>query len=86
MSRAPTLFRRLRNAGAVALFVLLAGCVTYPNSYYQNAYPYGEDGNGGPPILDALRWGALSGESGRVATPEPLFPRLESEAVESATS
>ena len=49
------------------------------------AYPYGEDGNGGPPILDALRWGALSGESGRVGTPEPLFPRLESEAVESAT-
>ena len=29
------------------------------------AYPYGEDGNGGPPLLDELRWGAHAGESGR---------------------
>ena len=48
-------------------------------------FPYGDDGNGGPPILDALRWGAHAGEGGRVGTPVPLFPRLESEAVDSAT-
>jgi len=48
-------------------------------------YPYGSDGTGGPPILDALRWGAGVGEPGRVGTAEPLFPRLESEAVETAT-
>jgi methionyl-tRNA synthetase len=40
-------------------------------------YPYATDGNGGPPILDELRWGAHAAESGRVATPEPLFPRLD---------
>jgi methionyl-tRNA synthetase len=45
------------------------------------AYPYGEDGNGGPPILDQLAWGATAGEAGRLGTPAPLFPRLESEAV-----
>ena len=28
------------------------------------AYPYGADGNGGPPILDELRWGAHAGEAG----------------------
>jgi methionyl-tRNA synthetase len=43
------------------------------------AYDYGADGNGGPPILDQLQWGARAGESGRVGAPEPLFPRLESE-------
>jgi len=47
------------------------------------AYPYGADGNGGPPILDELRWGAHAGEAGRLAAPEPLFPRLE---VDSASS
>ncbi len=50
-------------------------------------YAYGPDGNGGPPIVDALGWGARAGEPGRVATAEPLFPRLDTEAVtaESAT-
>ncbi|HEU5204952.1 MAG TPA: class I tRNA ligase family protein [Candidatus Limnocylindrales bacterium] len=48
-------------------------------------YLYGDDGNGGPPILDALRWGARADEPGQVGTAEPLFPRLETEAVESAT-
>jgi methionyl-tRNA synthetase len=43
-------------------------------------YPYGPDGNGGPALLDELRWGAHAGEAGRLATPEPLFPRLETEA------
>jgi methionyl-tRNA synthetase len=42
-------------------------------------YPYGADGNGGPPLLDELAWGAKAGASGRVGTPEPLFPRLETE-------
>jgi len=48
-------------------------------------YPYGDDGNGGPPILDALRWGAGAADPGRVGTGEPLFPRLETEAVEATT-
>jgi methionyl-tRNA synthetase len=43
-------------------------------------YPYADDGNGGPPLLDELRWGAHAGEPGRLAAPEPLFPRLEVEA------
>jgi methionyl-tRNA synthetase len=40
-------------------------------------YPYAVDGNAGPPILDELRWGAHAAEEGRVAAPEPLFPRLD---------
>jgi methionyl-tRNA synthetase len=44
------------------------------------AYEYGVDGNGGPPILDQLVWGARAGESGRVTAPEPLFPRLDVDA------
>ena len=45
-----------------------------------HAYPYGPDGNGGPPLLDELAWGAHGGEAGRVTAPEPLFPRLDVEA------
>ncbi|MBA2381297.1 MAG: methionine--tRNA ligase [Chloroflexi bacterium] len=44
------------------------------------AYPYGEDGNGGPPLLDELRWGAHAGENGTLTAAEPLFPRLDSES------
>ncbi|MEA2613348.1 MAG: methionyl-tRNA synthetase [Chloroflexota bacterium] len=44
------------------------------------AFEYGADGTGGPPILEALVWGAKAGESGRVTAPEPLFPRLDVEA------
>ena len=44
------------------------------------AFGYGDDGNGGPPILEELRWGARAGEPGRVTSPEPLFPRLEADA------
>jgi methionyl-tRNA synthetase len=40
-------------------------------------YPYGADGNGGPPILDELRWGAHVSEPGKVGAAEPLFPRLD---------
>ena len=48
------------------------------------AYPYGPDGNAGPPLLDELAWGAHAGDAGRVTAPEPLFPRLDTdnEAVE----
>ena len=42
-------------------------------------YDYGADGNGGPPILEQLVWGARAGEPGRVTAPEPLFPRLDVE-------
>jgi methionyl-tRNA synthetase len=44
-----------------------------------HAYPYRSDGNGGPPILDELRWGAHTTEGGRLAAAEPLFPRLDTE-------
>jgi methionyl-tRNA synthetase len=43
-------------------------------------YPYADDGNGGPPLIDELRWGAHAGVSGRLEAAEPLFPRLEAEA------
>jgi methionyl-tRNA synthetase len=46
-------------------------------------YPYWSDGNGGPPILEELRWGAHAVEIGRVGAPEPLFPRLEVDTTES---
>ncbi len=45
-------------------------------------YVYAVDGNGGPPILEALAWGALADVPGRVTAPEPLFPRLDTEAVD----
>ena len=43
-------------------------------------WPYADDGNGGPPLLDELRWGAHAGEPGRLAAAEPLFPRLDTES------
>ena len=49
-------------------------------------YPYAPDGNGGPPLLDELRWAARAGEAGAVGAPEPLFPRLETEADEARAS
>ena len=53
-----------------------------PRALAQLGYGYGyaADGNGGPALLDQLRWGARSEESGTVAVAEPLFPRLEAEA------
>jgi methionyl-tRNA synthetase len=39
-------------------------------------YPYGPDGNGGPPLADLAAWGALGG-GGRVGVQEILFPRVE---------
>jgi methionyl-tRNA synthetase len=47
-----------------------------------HGYPYAADGNGGPPILDELAWGAHAAEAGRVGTAEPLFPRLDVEPAE----
>jgi len=44
------------------------------------AFPYGADGNGGPPILDELTWGVHSTEAGQMGAPEPLFPRLDVDA------
>ena len=50
-------------------------------------YAYEADGNGGPPLLELLVWGAASEASGRLGAAEPLFPRLETEtAVDSASS
>ena len=49
-----------------------------------HAYRYGEDGNGGPPLLEQLEWGAAHGQGGRLGTAAPIFPRLESEAAEAA--
>jgi methionyl-tRNA synthetase len=40
-------------------------------------YPFAADGNGGPPLLDELRWGAHAGEPGTLGSAEPLFPRLD---------
>jgi methionyl-tRNA synthetase len=48
------------------------------------AYPYAADGNGGPALLEELRWGARAGEPGRLAAAEPLFPRIETEAASPA--
>jgi methionyl-tRNA synthetase len=48
------------------------------------AYEYGADGNGGPALLDRLTWGGQGGPGRVTATPSPLFPRAETEAVEEA--
>jgi hypothetical protein len=49
-------------------------------------YPYGVDGNGGPDIRELLGWGAAA-RAGRVtATPEPLFPRVETETEAGTTA
>jgi methionyl-tRNA synthetase len=46
-------------------------------------FTYAADGNGGPPLLEELEWGRHASETGTLGAPEPLFPRLESEAAES---
>ncbi|MEZ0239334.1 MAG: methionine--tRNA ligase [Chloroflexota bacterium] len=45
-------------------------------------FDYAADGNGGPPLLEQLEWGAARAQGGRLGTPAPIFPRLESEVVE----
>jgi methionyl-tRNA synthetase len=42
-------------------------------------WPYQPDGNGGPPLLDELRWSAHTGEAGTLTDAQPLFPRLDTE-------
>jgi methionyl-tRNA synthetase len=42
-------------------------------------YPYGPDGNGGPPLPELVAWGA-GPAGGSVGAAAPLFPRLEIEA------
>ncbi len=44
-----------------------------------HAYPYGADGNAGPPVLAELTWGAHAADAGMMAAAEPLFPRLDVE-------
>ena len=43
-------------------------------------YPYGIDGNGGPPLAELLTWGAVQG-TGSMGQAEPLFPRLDTDPV-----
>ena len=51
-----------------------------------HVYDYEADGNGGPPILERLAWGA-GDETGRVTdAPAPLFPRVEVEAAEAPSA
>ena len=45
-------------------------------------YGYAPDGNGRPPILEDLAWGAATAPGKVIDTPTPLFPRIESEAGE----
>jgi len=61
---------------------------TAPRVFAQlgHAYPYAADGNGGPPLLDEIRWGAHADVPGILGAPEPLFPRLESEAAAEAAT
>jgi methionyl-tRNA synthetase len=63
---------------AAAPFIPLAAPRALAQLGYE--YPYAADGNGGPALLDELRWGAHAEEPGRLATAEPLFPRIETEA------
>jgi methionyl-tRNA synthetase len=42
-------------------------------------YPYADDGNGGPPLLEQLRWGAWTTPGGRLGDAAPVFPRLDAE-------
>jgi methionyl-tRNA synthetase len=74
----------------VCRLLALAGAPFLPNTAPRMlaqlgyAYPYRSDGNGGPPLLDELRWGAHRDQGGRLAAAEPLFPRLDVEAASGA--
>ena len=73
--------RRCRLVGLAAA-PFLPGTAPRLLAQLGHAYPYAPDGNGGPPILDELAWGAHAAEAGRLTAPEPLFPRLDVEAAE----
>lgn len=47
-------------------------------------YEYGADGNGGPALIERLAWGGQTAPGRVTATPSPLFPRADAEAVEEA--
>ncbi len=64
---------------AVAAAPFLPGTDARVLAQLGHPWSYAEDGNGGPPVLDELRWGAHRAEAGRVGAAEPLFPRLEAE-------
>jgi methionyl-tRNA synthetase len=57
-----------------------------PRALGQLGYEYGyaADGTGGPALLGELAWGRHAANVGRLGTPEPLFPRLETEAAAAA--
>jgi methionyl-tRNA synthetase len=63
-----------------------------PRALAQLGYDYGFAADGAPisrasgraTLLDELVWGGHAGERAKLATPEPLFPRLETEASASA--
>jgi methionyl-tRNA synthetase len=59
-----------------------------PRVLEQVGHPYGydADGNGGPPVLERLAWGADTGPGRVTDTPMPLFPRVDVEAVETPSA
>ena len=59
-----------------------------PRVLEQLGHPYGydADGNGGPPVLERLAWGADAGPGRVTDTPMPLFPRVDVEAVETPSA
>ena len=80
---------RTRAAFAAALACLLVGLAVAPYmpgmaprilAQLGFPYPYAPDGNLGPPLAEELEWGAHATVIGKVSTPEPLFPRLDTEA------
>jgi methionyl-tRNA synthetase len=48
-------------------------------------YPYGPDGNGGPPLPELAAWGG-GPSGGSIGTVAPLFPRLEVEPVDAVAA
>ena len=66
---------------ALAVAPVMPGIAPRIAAVLGHDYPYADDGNGGPPVLAELAWGARGGEPGRVSpSPTPLFPRLDVEA------
>ena len=45
------------------------------------SWPYDANGHNGPSLDEIGAWGALGG-GGSLGTPEPLFPRLEADALD----
>jgi len=69
---------------ALAVAPVMPGLAPRVMQQLGHAYAYAEDGNGGPAILDELRWGARAGESGTLTAAVPLFPRMDIETAEDA--